>query len=134
MFATRRGWTRSRGSLSGQSEGAFNRVSGTRSCGGNSHQALCAGQGECYNFFMNERVKRISDQAKALSPEELEELVEDLMSSLPETDPEVEKAWAEEAERRAAAYLRGEMKTCDADEVFSDVRARLAQDRTRVGN
>ena len=78
---------------------------------------------------MNERVKRISEQAKALSPEELEELVDELLLSLPETDPEVENAWAEEAERRYAAVRRGEVETIDADEVFAGIRERLAQSK-----
>lgn len=68
---------------------------------------------------MNERVKRLSDQAKTLPPEELEELVEELVMCLHDIDPDVEKAWAEEAERRAEAYLRGETPASDAKDVLS---------------
>ena len=78
---------------------------------------------------MNERVKRISEQAKSLSPEELEELVDELMLNLPEPDSTTEKAWAEEAEKRLAAVRRGEAETYDADEVFAGIRERLAQSK-----
>ena len=91
--------------------------------------SLFGGRARCYNSLMNERVKQISDQAKALTPEELEELVDDLMLSLPEPDADTEKAWAEEAERRLAAVRRGEAATLDADEVFAGIREQLSQSK-----
>ena len=48
---------------------------------------------------MNQRVKIIYDEAKKLAPDEREELAELLIASV-EDDPEVEKAWLDEAERR----------------------------------
>ena len=80
---------------------------------------------------MNERVKKLSDQAKALNPDELAELVDDLIVSLHEADPEIEKAWAEEAERRMDAVRRGEVELIDADIVFADIRRKLAEKRAR---
>lgn len=68
---------------------------------------------------MNERVKKISDQAKALPPDELAELVDDLIVRLHQTDPEIEKAWADEIEDRIAAHERGEMTSRPAVEVLA---------------
>ena len=70
---------------------------------------------------MNQRVKDLSAEARKLTPDELAELVNELLVALHETDPGWDKAWAEEAERRMAAYRRGEMESYSLDEVLADL-------------
>ena len=53
-------------------------------------------------------------------------LAERLLSSLDELSPtEIEQLWAQEAERRFAAYEAGEIKSHPADEVHKDILKRL---------
>jgi hypothetical protein len=69
-------------------------------------------------------------EAKALGLEEKEraELARILLLSLDPTepeDPEIERQWAEEAERRYQEILQGVVEPIDSDEVFREARARL---------
>ena len=49
---------------------------------------------------MNARVKKLSDQIRKLSPDEQAVLIDELLGNLHHrVDPEIEKAWAEEATR-----------------------------------
>ncbi len=71
-----------------------------------------------------------SDELKAealrLSPEERAELASELLVSLDDlSEPEIERLWLEEAERRDAALDNGTARAIPADEVFSSARARL---------
>jgi putative addiction module component (TIGR02574 family) len=66
---------------------------------------------------MNAKTKALSEQARKLTPEERAELIDDLMSSLCPTDPEIDRALAEEARDRFAAYLRGEMTAKPFEEI-----------------
>jgi putative addiction module component (TIGR02574 family) len=68
---------------------------------------------------------QLKDQALRLSPEEREELALELFHSLESeaTDPEIEKAHVAEAERRLAAYRRGEIEAVDIEEVFKDLES-----------
>lgn len=69
---------------------------------------------------MNERVKKLSEEIRKLSPEEQADLMEILqVLTYREPDPEIEKAWAEEAKRRWQDYLDGKTKTVPAEEVFA---------------
>ena len=70
---------------------------------------------------MNQRVKDLSAEARKLTPDELAELVDELLVALHETDPGWDKAWSAEAEQRMAAYRRGEMKSYSLDEVLADL-------------
>jgi putative addiction module component (TIGR02574 family) len=67
---------------------------------------------------MNAKTKALSQEAKKLSPEERIELIEELQRSLDPTDPEIDRAWAEEARDRLAAYLRGEMEATPFEEIL----------------
>ena len=70
--------------------------------------------------------KEITDAALTLSPEERTELVYAVAESLGRTmDPEVDKAWADEAARRKAKIEAGEAVLVDADEAVESVRASL---------
>ncbi len=69
---------------------------------------------------MNERVKRLTEEIRKLTPEEQADLMDELLVlTHREPDPEIEKAWAEEAERRWRAFKRGETQAIPADEVFA---------------
>ena len=75
---------------------------------------------------MNERVKKLSEEIRKLSPEEQADLMDELLVlTYREPDPEVEKAWAEEAERRLAAYERGETTAIPLEEAMARLRARF---------
>ena len=73
---------------------------------------------------MSPRLKAIERQASRLSPEEKELLAERIIQGL-DNQPltEVEEAWVEEAERRFAAYRRGERKGISAAAAFKLMRA-----------
>jgi hypothetical protein len=69
---------------------------------------------------MNERVKKLAHEIRQLSAEEQEQLLDDLLLLTNAAfDPEVEKAWAEEAERRLDGYLQGGTVGNDAKEVLA---------------
>ena len=71
---------------------------------------------------MNERLKKLADAAKELSPEERVELVEGVLESLDATDPRLDARWAEEANDRLTAYRRGEIADTDFAEVVAKRR------------
>ena len=45
-------------------------------------------------------------------------ILEALMKSLDKPDPEIEKKWAEEAEKRLKAYKAGKLATISLNEMF----------------
>ncbi len=73
---------------------------------------------------MNDRVVELAERGKALAPEDRSRLVDMLLESLHE-EPlgEVQAAWDEEAERRLAAYDRGEVQSIDGEEVLAKAHA-----------
>lgn len=72
---------------------------------------------------MQDQVTELAQRGKALSPEERSRLVDILLESLHEPAiAEVEAAWDVEIERRLAEYDRGEVKSIDAEDVFSKAR------------
>jgi Putative addiction module component len=75
---------------------------------------------------MNERVRKISEQIRDLSPEERAELLDEmLVHQMPA--PEVDEAWAEEAQRRLRALKRGETQTEPLEDVVAKLRARITR-------
>lgn len=74
---------------------------------------------------MNERVKKLSEEIRKLSPEEQADLMDELLVlTYREPDPEIEKAWVEEAERRIDAYDRGETTAIPVEEAMARLRSR----------
>ena len=67
---------------------------------------------------MNKTVRDLSLAARQLPADELSELVDDLLVALHQADPEWNKAWAAEANRRIEAYNAGQMKAVPAAEVL----------------
>ena len=73
---------------------------------------------------MNAKTKALSQEARKLSPDERIALIEDLQRSLMPTDPEVDRAWAEEARARLNAYRRGEIEAISLEKVISSLTKR----------
>jgi putative addiction module component (TIGR02574 family) len=71
---------------------------------------------------MKTDLKQIEAQARALAAEERAKLAESMLESLQEPISEIESAWAEEVERRVAAFDRGEMPSYPAEDVFAEAR------------
>ncbi len=64
---------------------------------------------------MNERVKKLSQEIRKLSPEEQADLMDELLLLTHDKPlPRSEKAWAEEIDRRIDAVEHGGAKTVDA--------------------
>jgi putative addiction module component (TIGR02574 family) len=68
---------------------------------------------------MNTRITSIIEQAERLPAADRIRLVEHLLATLDKPDPEVDRAWAEESERRLDTYLRGETTARDAKDVLA---------------
>jgi putative addiction module component (TIGR02574 family) len=78
---------------------------------------------------MNERVRKLTEEIRKLSPEEQAALVESVLGDLHgRIDPGIEKAWKAEGQRRWKAYLRGGVKTVPAGRVL----AGLGRKRTKA--
>ncbi|MHB8448209.1 MAG: addiction module protein [Rudaea sp.] len=67
---------------------------------------------------MNETAKSLSARARELPPAERLELVDQILGSLDETDPTIDRLWAQEAEDRLAAWRRGEIRAIELSEVL----------------
>jgi putative addiction module component (TIGR02574 family) len=74
---------------------------------------------------MSSLIDELSQKARSLPPEERIRLAEDLLSSVQNSDEEIEAAWAEEIERRLQEVESGNAKLIPADEVFAEIRRLL---------
>ena len=73
---------------------------------------------------MRDPVVELAEQGKALAPEDRSRLVDILLGSLHEDSlGQIEAAWDDEAERRLAAYDRGEVQAIDGEKVMAKARA-----------
>ncbi len=68
---------------------------------------------------MNARATSLADEAEQLPPAGRIEIVERLLNSLDKPNPEIDKAWADEAERRLDEYLAGGIPARDAEVVLA---------------
>ncbi len=59
-------------------------------------------------------------QALKLNPSERFDLVDQVLHSLDQPNPEINRVWIEEAEKRLAAYRAGKVKGIPAEEIFGD--------------
>ena len=74
---------------------------------------------------MSLKVKEIEKEALRLNPHERALLAEHLIGSLDvEEDPEAERLWIEEAERRYKEYKTGGVKAKPAEAVLREARAK----------
>jgi len=70
--------------------------------------------------------RRLESEALKLSPKERARLAERLISSLDDhSDPDSERLWLEEAERRLDELLSGKVAGIPADEVFRKARSSM---------
>ncbi|MBX9927150.1 MAG: addiction module protein [Hyphomicrobiaceae bacterium] len=79
---------------------------------------------------MNKRVELIIEEARKLTADEREELFARLAIEFDGepadgTPEEIEAAWLDEVERRAAAVEKGEMDLVPSEHVFAEMRRRL---------
>ena len=74
---------------------------------------------------MSSLIDEISRKARALPPEERIRLAEELLSSVQDSDEEIEAAWAEEIKRRLEEVENGTAKLIPAEEVFAEIRRLL---------
>ena len=79
----------------------------------------------CYVDNMNDQVKKLTEEAAKLSPDDRAELVEGILETLVPTRPEIDERWRTEALDRYAAYKRGEIPAIDFDEVIDTHRRRI---------
>lgn len=77
---------------------------------------------------MTQAVLKILDEIKTLNPDERAELLEVVNDNFRYIlDSEVEKAWADEAERRYEDFKKNRGNTYSVDEVFNSI----AEDRNK---
>ena len=60
------------------------------------------------------------EQALKLAPAERFDLVDQVLHSLDKPDPEIDRLWIEEAQRRLSAYRAGKVKGVPAQEIFGE--------------
>jgi len=61
---------------------------------------------------------KVLKEALALKPSQKAELIDRLLSSLDESDKEIDECWAREAEGRIDAYEGGEIKAVSLEKVL----------------
>jgi putative addiction module component (TIGR02574 family) len=61
--------------------------------------------------------KALIDTALKLPPDERFALIDELMHSLDRPDPDLDRIWIEEAERRLAAYRSGRVQGVPAEDI-----------------
>jgi len=73
-------------------------------------------------------IAEIEDEFRHLSRPEQERLLRALLEELDgPADPDADRAWLDEAQRRSAEFEAGLVTPIPADKVFHRVRARLRQ-------
>ena len=87
---------------------------------------LAGVENAAYTFRMSSQFDDLAKRVRALSKQEKAALIRELIDELDsQIDPEAENLWLEEAERRYAQYLRGEVEAIPGDEVMAEARKRL---------
>jgi len=77
---------------------------------------------------MARAISDIEREIRTLKRPEQERLLRALLEELDgPADPDADRAWLDEVQRRSADFDAGRVKTIPGDEVFERVRARLKQ-------
>lgn len=79
---------------------------------------------------MARRVTEIEADIQALEPADKERLLEFLLDDVVPADPETDRAWLEEVQRRSRELDEGKVTAVSWEQVALDVRARLRKLRT----
>lgn len=66
-------------------------------------------------------IHTVTNEALKLAPVQRAELIESLLASFDSRRAEIDKSWADEAERRIDAQDQGKMKASPAEEVFARI-------------
>ncbi len=75
---------------------------------------------------MLSKIQEIENEVLSLPPQERAIIAEHIIRSLDdEEDPEVERLWIAEAERRYKEYKEGKVKSRPASLVFKEARSKL---------
>ena len=75
---------------------------------------------------MPSKIQEIENEVLSLPPQERAIIAEHIIRSLDdEEDPEVERLWIAEAERRYKEYKEGKVKARPASLVFKEARSKL---------
>ena len=93
---------------------------------GRRARSLLATEGGCNLELIDKRgapmgTKTLIDSAMKLGPAERFELIDELLHSLDRPDPELDRIWIEEAERRLAAYRTGRVQGIPASDVVGEL-------------
>lgn len=64
----------------------------------------------------------LAEKIQSLPDAEKLDLVDSIMMQLDRPDPEIDRIWSEEAQKRWKAYKSGELKTVPYDEVMNRYR------------
>lgn len=71
---------------------------------------------------MDKDLSRLEAEARQLSPRDRARLIRRLIATLDSGDDQnAEQLWLDEADRRLAAYRRGEITAIPGDEVFGEI-------------
>jgi putative addiction module component (TIGR02574 family) len=74
---------------------------------------------------MNKDIHSLEAEARKLSPQDRARLIRRLIATLDAgEEQDAEQLWLDEAERRLAAYRRGETSAIPGDEVFGEILKR----------
>jgi putative addiction module component (TIGR02574 family) len=87
------------------------------------------GAGEPYNLVMSISKKQLLAEALALPPADRQELADEILQSF--DDPEIDAAWAAEAERRIADLTSGKTQAIPGDQVLEEARQILEKRRSK---
>ncbi|MEA5470173.1 MULTISPECIES: addiction module protein [unclassified Spirulina] len=71
---------------------------------------------------MSDLTQKVFREALALSPIERAMLIDALVDSLDQSDPQIDQLWLEEAETRLQANREGKLETISASQVFEEMR------------
>jgi len=80
-------------------------------------------------IVMSAQLEQARKALKELSADEKELLYFEFLEDMEKIDPEIEKAWLDEAERRLNDIKSGKVKTIPAEKVFADARRMLNERR-----
>jgi hypothetical protein len=78
-------------------------------------------QGFRLQFTRQPGTQELVSQALKLDPAERFDVVDQILRGLNRPDPEVDRIWLEEAERRLRAYREGRVKGISAEEIFGSL-------------
>ena len=72
---------------------------------------------------MTEITETLSAEARKLSPAERIDLVDDILASLDEPDPNIDRQWTKEGDDRIEAYRRFDIQAVPLEQVLAKYRA-----------